>query len=305
MSTADARAAPAEVGEMTPLTAEPKPQSEKVRQAAIILTPFTVFFFVSLSIIFFYPSASFFVISFNLFVLLAIVLLRMYSSASQKYGLQPFWPYQRLSALSFCAFCVAVMISVYACLHYTEAAFQYESRRVYRNVSPTQKPTAFVDASIIEFSASTFVNRGQAVGFKNHDVYCVAPVQDHNGGEVNFFAAGKNCCQSRVAITCDAVGDDAARTGMVMLADTWPASLDHELFEEAAKMAAADYGFEVAERPIFVTWVNDADTVIDGFHSRAVTYFVVWNLVYGIICCIVAYALSGRVHDDLKRLRRK
>lgn len=67
----------------------------------------------------------------------------------------------------------------------------------YTNVDPGQiAGTGVMDAGRLSFKAGSFIDTKKAIGFKNVDTYCVAPVTSTKTPLLtyDFWAVGVNCC---------------------------------------------------------------------------------------------------------------
>lgn len=128
------------------------------------------------------------------------------------------------------------------------------------NVLPTEPAAVNEDAGELSFSMSSRVDITKTVGYKDNSVYCVAPIlDDTQAAQVQFWAAGVNCCEPRSNFRCDDVEDASARSGVVIPPGTGGMFLTptHEKFQAAAQEAAAAYGLETPQDPIFVRWLLD------------------------------------------------
>lgn len=125
----------------------------------------------------------------------------------------------------------------------------------YSNVLPSEPASGYADGGKIIFADGTRVDPSKSLGFKDRDMYCVAPIVDAMGPSVvEFWAVGKNCCNARGVFSCDDAWDVKARSGVRVYTET-------EEYTEAIKMAEAFYGLGSVEKPIFVRWVVRPDRV--------------------------------------------
>jgi len=123
----------------------------------------------------------------------------------------------------------------------------------YSNVLPSDPPAAYKDAGKVIFAHGARLDIPRSVGYKDGDLYCVAPVIDEvNSSVISYWAIGMDCCDVRGGFDCDDAFDDKARSGVRVLnpADQYKAAL---------KMAGADYGIVSVASPMFVRWVRDPE----------------------------------------------
>merc|ERR1719401_1668359 len=86
------------------------------------------------------------------------------------------------------------------------------------NVSPAAVGgKAYMDASTLIFTKGTYVDKTRALGFKDSDTYCVAPITigDVPFAVYDFWAVGVNCCNPFGGdCWCGAMGSPTANTGL-------------------------------------------------------------------------------------------
>eukprot|EP00931_Biecheleriopsis_adriatica_P068885 TRINITY_DN42776_c0_g1_i1.p1 TRINITY_DN42776_c0_g1~~TRINITY_DN42776_c0_g1_i1.p1 ORF type:complete len:331 (+),score=51.76 TRINITY_DN42776_c0_g1_i1:92-1084(+) len=134
----------------------------------------------------------------------------------------------------------------------------------YESVSPAKAADAYQDANVIGFSAMARVDLHHILGNRprgGSSTYCVAPIVDAHkpSKEINFWAAGIDCCEPHRGFLCGESLKENAKTGIVLPASTSSYAMHRwEQFRTAAKHAAEFYGFELPSRPIFVRLHEDA-----------------------------------------------
>lgn len=194
--------------------------------------------------------------------------------------------------------------------------YQFFDRRQYTNVAADELAEAHRDASAIVFEPGTTPDATRPVGYLARDsMYCIAPITSSDPPtpepDIQYFAAGLDCCQARTAFTCNDVGDKTARAGVVIgnRTEFVNALLRPELayYEEAAKVAVAAYGLTIAKKPIFVRWVKDLengrDTPLrDGWIFWICTSLAYFALNLGIAIMLLP-SLKSQVQDEWKRTK--
>mmetsp|Transcript_116124 Transcript_116124/g.231544 ORF Transcript_116124/g.231544 Transcript_116124/m.231544 type:complete len:299 (+) Transcript_116124:75-971(+) len=190
-----------------------------------------------------------------------------------------------------CALCgVAIVLGSVAGWHNftmnTRHYHEFGDRRHYTNVWPEESADSHRDASALVFSASVKPDVSMALAY--HAVgstYCVAPikiwgVQPKN--PVQYWSAGKDCCNSRGKYKCDDTWVPKARGGLVI------SNGDLPYYQQAAKIAAATVGLTSAPEPIFVQWVLDLGRARNKFLEKAAVFWALTSFTYLPICFVFA-----------------
>lgn len=155
---------------------------------------------------------------------------------------------------------VVVGLSAYdCCISEYWHAQELEARE---NVLPSEAAAAYANAGEIVFADEARVDAGKAVGYKDTTTYCVAPIaSDAPFEQVQFWAAGTDCCGARGTFTCDDAWNPKARAGLVIHdVSTMNEGLIPK-YKDAVKLAEATYSIASTKDPIFVRWVADPDQV--------------------------------------------
>lgn len=126
-----------------------------------------------------------------------------------------------------------------------------------------------MDAGWIEFKQDTALDLARSMGFKDHDVYCVAPIVTKAASgaaaaaSVDFWAVGKNCCSGVQAdFHCDGFSDPTSRGGVRLMNDD-----DRLFYRLAVQQAEATYKM-TATHPLFFEWVRDTDEATNQYAQR-------------------------------------
>jgi len=166
--------------------------------------------------------------------------------------------------------------------HYHE----FGDRRHYTNVWPEESADSHRDASALVFSATVKPDVSLALAY--HAVgstYCVAPIKIwgvQSKNPVQYWAAGKDCCDARNTFRCDDAWVPKARGGLVI------SNGDLPYYAQAAKIAAATAGLASAPEPIFVQWVLDLGRARNLFLEKTAVFWAVSSLTYFPICLVLA-----------------
>jgi len=167
----------------------------------------------------------------------------------------------------------------------------------YRGVVPSKPADAYQDANLIGFSAMSRLDLRQVLGNRpqgSRTTYCVAPIIDARSPskEVNFWAAGLDCCEPLRSFLCGDAANAEARTGIVMPSSTSQYAADRwDLFRKAASDAAELYGLTLPERPIFVRWHVDAKAVQSESLHQGIVEVILISFIYLMVSLFLAAAL--------------
>jgi hypothetical protein len=144
--------------------------------------------------------------------------------------------------------------------------YRYGER--YGNVVPSELATSHADASVIGFEKEAYVDTSSAVGYSplgawDQD-FCVAPITSPEfKGDIQYFAAGTNCCCTnnracRASFWCDGTGTDGMHSGVVVF-DTGVFKSKNDHFRDAIRMATAVHDIVASKDAIIVRWVRTED----------------------------------------------
>jgi len=163
-------------------------------------------------------------------------------------------------------------------IKYGENFYKFQGLEAYVNVNPNRDTgTSFMDAGQVYFKEGSHVDTTRGVAMRNYFNFCIAPIilevleetggsrdgstglQLPESGSVDFFAVGKDCCQSSgESFTCGEVNNGLARAGLRILNDH-----DLPFYTMASTMWSHKYGIPVRD-PLFVTWVQDPLAKVGG-----------------------------------------
>jgi hypothetical protein len=130
-----------------------------------------------------------------------------------------------------------------------------------------------LDASTVSFWSNetaqqtmnqTSVDSSRSSGYKNGNIYCVAPILSPDQEEsdlalVNFWAVGIDCCQPSGSFTCDGARLSSAGVGIVMLNGGYPCpTCNNDNFQLAVRKAEAEHHLVSSPNAVFVRWTDNA-----------------------------------------------
>jgi len=146
--------------------------------------------------------------------------------------------------------------------------------RQYTNVWPDELADAHRDAAVMVFSKGAKLEPRMLSAYKasNGQTYCVVPITSSHADysrtiNVQYFAAGKDCCSNKVFTCGDALNKDA-HSGLVMYNKTdlihtsFFGRQDLDYYLQASEMTTGKFGVQHAAQPIFLEWVADVDSAV-------------------------------------------
>eukprot|EP00929_Paragymnodinium_shiwhaense_P100613 TRINITY_DN63080_c0_g1_i1.p1 TRINITY_DN63080_c0_g1~~TRINITY_DN63080_c0_g1_i1.p1 ORF type:complete len:337 (+),score=54.12 TRINITY_DN63080_c0_g1_i1:135-1145(+) len=205
-------------------------------------------------------------------------------------------PEVMLGMLVLVATLAATIIGTYANTTSLLEYYRITKGASYFNILPEDRAAGRSDATTLVFGSGVTIDDSQTYGFvdghsSSRDTYCVAPVSMGNAGDirVQYWAAGKNCCEPRGDFHCGGDADDERTvTGAIVM----PAAVrSNPLFDAAVKGAQATYGLQAGDDYLLVKWTNDPIKYTTGLFSRTRNLFLVFGLVYLVISFMLGFIL--------------
>lgn len=255
--------------------------------AVLVIAPFTAFSIVALVFGFmaYYSNT----IAYMVYFLIGLLALAPISSPVSQHRYQGY-------LASWGCFC-GYIVGQYNYGAFISPYWSLSHRITYTNVVPTQPANALEDAGLISYENGTFVDTRRVLGHASplldKRVYCVAPILDASQSDkVNYWAVGHDCCQSMWGFNCGEVHNPKARSGIVYFeSDGFFAWHDWKRFTEAAKQAAAFYGFLTPEAPVFVTWVEDPEYHQQLMWNHGLMWLGITHGIYFVFSVLIAALL--------------
>lgn len=203
--------------------------------------------------------------------------------------------YLKLGILCGVATIVGYILGMYNFENYMKNYLVYQESRSNANVLPTEPAAAHADAGKITFTDSTYVDPNRAMGFKVGDVYskqyCVAPILgDPQQSQVDFWAAGTECCQTGKAFSCNDGKDPRAKSGVVIIeSDSWlfPSNLPY--YMQAIAAAEGKFKLTSSKPPLFVRWVMDPRKAQEDYWLSGVKLLLISSIVYLCISAMLGW----------------
>lgn len=168
--------------------------------------------------------------------------------------------------------------------------------QVYTDVDPAvASGKRLQDAGVIQFNASTGVNRAQPGCFRNGAVYCVAPILPSAQASAgllasrpqDLFMAGLNCCSCPGEFRCGDWNVPGATGGLRVLNTE-----RHNMFTLAAQEWAAATGREL-HHPLFFEWVSDPVAAYNNLYDRGMRIKTLALVCFPIVVILTVMLLNA------------
>jgi len=169
---------------------------------------------------------------------------------------QPMW-YIFLAFTALLAFILALVGGEWNWNTYMNHSVNIGHLNEYWYVDPARmRGQQMMDAGVVYFVNTTFLDLKLSMGFRNNGVYCVAPITSVPVplASYDFWAIGKDCCSSSAAdFRCGQYNSQAVHAGMRLMTDS-----DRPFYRLAVQQAEGAYGIR-AQHPLFFHWIMDPD----------------------------------------------
>jgi len=171
---------------------------------------------------------------------------------------------------SFVAWVLALMLGNNNFWHNMQPFFDVLNLSTYPSVNTAQtRGQQLMDAGRIIFTPGTHLDTSKAMGFKNLDTYCVAPITsvDSPVSSYDYWAVGRNCCNGQAAdFHCGDYTNPNARAGLRLMSDD-----DRAFYRLAVQQAESTFNIR-AVHPLFFHFVQDPDAELyshqgDGYRT--------------------------------------
>jgi len=144
------------------------------------------------------------------------------------------------------------------------------------NVYPAVDPANVLGQQIMDsghmvFTPASHLDLQKSMGFKNKDVYCVAPIAVGNQtlATYDFWAVGINCCSGQGAdFACGEYSNPSAHSGLRLMHED-----QRPYFRLAVQQAEAAYNIR-ANHPVFLYWMQDPIAEINAYQDAGFKLFL-------------------------------
>lgn len=214
-------------------------------------------------------------------------------------------PFESLMAvcMGLMALVAGAVTGLYAYEAYGQSFLAITLGRSYDNVLASFPGAAYSDGGQFRFASSSTVDTSKALGYRDIQTYCVAPIVDAGSAQlrrVSFWAVGIDCCGWRGDFRCNDAGVEGAKSA-VMAADDGIFSRPRTQYIRAATQAAAEYDLTVGDTALFIHWVQDPkkEQWANLFKAVGVDALGTGVFALGTLAALAyAQARSGRLSDD-------
>jgi len=176
--------------------------------------------------------------------------------------------------------------------------YDIQNLNTYPSVNPArERGQQLMDAGRVYFSDGSGLDMTKAMGFKNLDLYCVAPIVNGQAqlASYDFWAVGINCCSGVSSdFRCGEFNNPHARSGLRLMRDD-----QRPFFRLAVQQAEAAYNLK-ATHPLFFYWMQDPVAEMNSFRDDGFKYYLLgifthfaFNL-FCVVCAVVGFSKIGR-----------
>lgn len=208
----------------------------------------------------------------------------------------PMW-YTFASFALFVAVSLAMVLGDMNFWYNMQPFYDLQNLNTYPAVNPARETgQQLMDSGRVYFSDDVHINLKLAMGFKNHDMYCVAPIVAGNERlpTYDFWAVGTNCCNGVTTdFRCGEFNNPHARSGLRLMRED-----QRPFFRLAVQQAEAAYNLR-ANHPIFMYWMQDPLAEVNSYRDDGYKYFLMgvfsyfaFNL-FCVVCAVVGFSKLG------------
>mmetsp|Transcript_111040 Transcript_111040/g.344368 ORF Transcript_111040/g.344368 Transcript_111040/m.344368 type:complete len:298 (+) Transcript_111040:162-1055(+) len=247
-----------------------------------IVLPWLVFFFdVSLFLFAYHDMKA--IVWFLLGACMALALLFLTLGAVSRNG-----TFLAIGFLCFTSVVVGTAVGLWLQQEYLDRYWELDAGVEYKNVDPTADARTARNASIIRFTADTFVDDRRTIGFvADGGIFCVAPVTLPMQGDapVQYWAVGEDCCEKRSNFDCGSARELDAATALV--------EQPSKVFTAAIEQAKSVYGLNTSTTDAkLVSFVSEAQVVLNDIWDETLTVALVAMITDLCVCVMSGLVLA-------------
>jgi len=169
--------------------------------------------------------------------------------------------------------------------------FDITNLNVYPAVDPAvNRGQQLMDAGRVIFTPGSHLDITKSMGFRNLNMYCVAPVASSKGRSnrtFDFWAVGLNCCSGHAPdFHCGEYNNPLAFSGLRLMRKEQRA-----FFRLAVQQAEAAYNIH-APHPMFFYWMQDPIAEVNAYQDSGYKAFVIGIIAFFAFQLFVVIAAS-------------
>jgi hypothetical protein len=228
-----------------------------------------------------------------------------YAVAVERYSQKnsPSW-FSYLALTSFVAWLSGCLLGTYSWTTYLEPYYERAELGIGKNVTTTSPGGEYMDASVLAFSNTTYIDGALAMGFKAADLYCIAPFI--SGAELtpanatgkgapasyDFWAVGINCCNpfQPASFSCGPVPQEGDVLGGMRLMS----KEKQQPYRKALAMASAQYNITIGEDPVLMEPVLDPLQQLDDLRNAGHSLRLQASIAGLILFAVLAIWAAGQ-----------
>lgn len=211
------------------------------------------------------------------------------------FSLRPTW-FLFTFVTALLAWILAIVLGDMNFYYHMQPFYDVVNLNMYDGVDPSRtKGVELMDAGRIIFTGRSQLDLQKAVGFRNFETYCAAPITVNQGNaslkpllSYDFWAVGVGCCSGAPGdFRCGDYNNHRAHAGLRLLRDD-----QRPFFRLAVQQAEAAYGIK-ATHPVFFHWLADPSAEAINYQENGFKYYVLGMFGhFGLQLMLVAGAIN-------------
>jgi len=217
-----------------------------------------------------------------------VILAGLLAYQTKKKERDPMWYTFATLALGL-AVVLAVILGDMNFWYNMQPFYDIENLNTYPSVNPArEKGQQLMDAGRVYFADGAMLDMRKAMGFKNLDLFCVAPIVhgEEQLASYDFWAVGINCCSGVSSdFRCGEFNNPHARSGLRLMRDD-----QRPFFRLAVQQAEAAYNIK-ATHPLFFYWMQDPVAEMNAYRDDGFKYYLLGiftHFAFNLFCVVIA-----------------
>lgn len=176
---------------------------------------------------------------------------------------------------------IGINVGFYIDSEYLEYYEAVNGGITYNNVDPTSQASAKVDAGVLDFSNTSFVDDWRTIGYViDGSIHCIAPVtkETAQSKEIQYWATGVNCCEKRSHFDCGSAMESHTKKAIV--------AKKSKYWSKAVAEATSVYNLTSSSEARFLTFVDDPSDAQDDIWADAVFIALMADILH--LCAMSA-----------------